>query len=442
MGNRMWSAATLAAAPVIVALLACAEGGANPNQKGVGDQPGGVQLGIGDIAVSPVGNYVLFRSDDDLAVGWVNSGKIETLPVSDPSRLAFSKKQPIVYVGDSARDRLVAVDVSATKVLWETAVDDASTKAMRIESAVNDAYVLVADLDQVTVFDAASGSSKGSYRFERGVVDVEILPDSKRALVAESHVWEDETVMTHMTVIELESGKTTEFDVPNCAADFVVSSDGNSAYMAPTQCSKDPVSLIHLDAGKERFGKNLPGFGPVARADDGKLAVAFYDRTQGEEALFDDPSIMPDDDTAQYHLMLIDTATLKYDFVEVGDNLPRYAITPDGNVLVVDSSLSGDTARMLDVAKRQFVDLKGPDVKLDEFTMSSDSKHAYVLQNDVFDLDLDAARANRFGLDFTPRNINISADDKTLFLRLDDTEICIYDIAERSCRNRFVTAVP
>ena len=78
-------------------------------------------------------------------------------------------------------------------------------------------------------------------------------------------------------------------------------------------------------------------------------------------------------------------------------------------------------------------------MKLDNFAMSSDSAHAYVLQNDVFDLDIAAAKASHFGLDFTPWNINISADDRYLFLRKDDSEICIYDIAARACRQRFVT---
>jgi hypothetical protein len=147
---------------------------------------------------------------------------------------------------------------------------------------------------------------------------------------------------------------------------------------------------------------------------------------------------MPGPDTARYQLMLIDTGTLHYDFAEVGDALPRFAVTPDGNVLLVDSSWTGDTARLFDVPSRSFRPLSGPVVKLDNFAMSSDSEHAYVLQNDVFDLDIAAAKASHFGLDFTPENINISADDRYLFLRRNDSEICIYDIAARTCRQRFL----
>src|SRR5687768_5961840 len=66
--------APLVALPVLLALLACGEGGKNANQRGVGDEPGGVKLGIGDIGVAPQGGYVIFSNADQLAVAWPDEG--------------------------------------------------------------------------------------------------------------------------------------------------------------------------------------------------------------------------------------------------------------------------------------------------------------------------------------------------------------------------------
>lgn len=440
MGKKTtWWATAGCAVPVVLALLACEQGGANMNQKGVGNQPGGVQLGIGDIAVAPVGNYVLFTRDDKLAAGWVDTGQIQPLPVDSPSRLAFSHQRSVVYVGSESTGELDAVDVKAHSVLWHSPVDDASTLGLRLEASKDDHFVVAASGSGIQVFDAHTGHEQFRRSFDGGVEDVEILPDSSRVLVEEKQTWQAQTPTTRITLMGLATGATATIDVPNCASKVVVSADGKRAFVAPTHCSKDPVSVIDLSPGSEGYDKNLPGFGPVAMAPEGNLAVAFYDRDQGDPSLFDDPGQVPGPDTARYQLMLIDTGTLEYDFAEVGDELPRFAVTPDGNVLLVDSSWTGDTARIFDVPSRTFRPLSGPVVKLDNFALSSDSRHAYVLQNDVFDLDIDAAKASHFGLDFTPDNINISADDKFLFLRRSDREICIYDIAARACRQRFVT---
>ncbi len=435
-----WWTTVICALPVVAALLACEQGGANMNQKGVGNQPGGVQLGIGDIAVAPVGNYVVFTRDNKLAVGWVDTGQIQPLPVDSPSRLAFSYQRGVVYVGSQSSGEVDAVNVKTHSLLWHSPVDDASTERLRLEVSKDDHFVVAANTFGIQVFDAQTGQERLSKTFDGGIVDVEILPDSARVLVEEKETWQSGLPSTRITLIGMGTGVTTTINVPNCASQVVVSADGKRAFVAPTMCSKDPVSVIDLSPGSEGFDKNLPGFGPVARAPRGNIAVAFYDRDQGDASLFDDPSQMPGPNTARYQLMLIDTGTLKYDFAEVGDNLPRFAVTPDGNVLLVDSTWSGDTARIFDVPSRSFRPLSGPIVKLDNFAMSSDSKHAYVLQNDVFDLDIAAATASHFGLDFTPENINISADNQYLFLRKSDNEICIYDIATRACRQRFLVS--
>lgn len=438
MGQATWWATALCAVPVIGALLACSDGGANMNQRGVGDQPGGVQLGIGEIAVAPVGDYVLFARGTELAVGWVDSGAIDALPVSTPSRLAFAKTRSVVYVGSEADEDIEAVDVPAHRVLWRAPIADASTDGLRIASSNDDAVLLAANAHHVTVLDARDGHSRGALDLPDGFVDMEILPDSSRALVVEKHTWHGDAPVTRIHVIALATGASRTFSVPNCSDRVVVGADGKRGFLAPTTCSRDPVSVLDLTAGSERFDKNLPGFGPVARAPGSTLAVAFYDRESGDPSLFDDPAKMPGSDTARYHLMLIDTQRLSYDFAEAGDDLPRFAVTPDGNVLLVDSSVTTTGARLFDVASRTFRDLYGPSLKLDNFVLSSNSRHAYALDPDLYDVDVSAARVAWMSVGFDPANLNISADDRYLFLRKSESEICIFEIATRSCKRRFI----
>jgi hypothetical protein len=429
-----------AAAVVCAALLACVEGGANSNQKGVGDQPGGVKLGTGDFAVAPVGDYVIFDRDDTLAVGHVDTGAIETLPLTSPTRLAFSKKRPVVYVGTNATNEIVAVDVDQKKALWHRGVIDAGVDTLRIESSRDDRFVLAGSSEAVEVLDAATGALVTQVALDRGLVDAEILGDSKRALFVEQHQWDGEVPHTRVTVLNLETLGKTQIDVPNCADDIVVSADGTRAFLAPTTCSHDPVSIIDLSAGNEHYQKNRPGFGPVAMSPDGTTAVAFVDRTQADTSLFDDPAQVPDSSTPVYHIMLIDSVSLKYELVPYANVLPRFAVTPDGNVLLVDSGhMDGAPARLLDVPSRSFRDIQGPEVVLDDFVLTSDSRHAYALNVALADLDIENATSSLVDPGFTPKNLNISADDQALFLRRSDSEICVFDLAQRYCKRSFVT---
>ena len=424
---------------LVGALLACGGGGANENQHGVGDEPGGVALGFGDIAVAPVGNDVLFRRGDGLPVGDVDSGKVSGLPVSSPERLAFSKQRPVVYVGSSASDEILAVDVNDRRVLWHTAVSDTDSAKTRLMSSKDDRFVVAAQLQDVEILDAQTGKELGSFDFPQALVDVQILPDDQRAIVVELNEWDGDAPSTRVTILNLETQAKTTITVPNCADRLAVSGDATRALLAPTTCQKDPISVIDLSPGKEGFDHNLPGFGPVALSPDGTTAVAFLDRDAVDLSLFDDPSQAPTSSAERYHLMLIDTATLKYEFAEAGSKLPRFAITPNGNVLLVDSAyVESEGARLFDVTSRTFHHIQGPQITLDNFVISSDSKHAYVLQSLLYDLNVDDAQTSEIETGFEAKNINIAADDSALFLRKSDHEICIFDLATRSCGRSFV----
>jgi hypothetical protein len=64
-----------------------------------------------------------------------------------------------------------------------------------------------------------------------------------------------------------------------------------------------------------------------------------------------------------------------------------------------------------------------------------------VRQLDLFDLDIEAAQVSAVELDFAPDNLNISADDRFLFLRKNENEVCIFELATSTCGQRFVSAV-
>jgi len=432
----------------------CGGGGLNENQKGVGDQPGGVQLGIGDIAVAPSGQFVIFKMNGDLAVGWPDSGAVEKLPVINPTKLVFSKTRDVIYVGSQVDAKLHAIDVRNGEELWAAPI--AVDESVKLASSKNDQRVLAATIDgEVSLLDAATGEVVAQHQVSGFIEDLEILPDDARALIVPSHTWNaDQTEpLTVVTVLELEAGATRTFDVPNCSDNIVVTPAGDRAFLAPTTCNKDPISYIDLAPGSEAYVKNLPGFGPVAMAPDGVTAVGFLDVTAADDSLFNDPAQKPDPAGPRYHLMVIDTQSLSYTFFAYGAALPRYAITPDGNVLLVDSAVSAP-ARIFETKTGVFHAVEGTPINLENFVISSDSAHAYVLQtmnkqadpsqppkegdlvNELYDLDITHATSSRIEVAFEPININISPDDATLFLREDVANICVFSLADRECRSR------
>jgi WD40 repeat protein len=417
-------------------------------QQAPGDQPGGVRVGFGDIAVAPTDDFVLFTRDDELAVGWTGTGRVEALPVENPTRLAFSKQRRVVYVGSMAAGNFVtAVDVQTRARLWSRPMESAATSRLRLVSTEDDRHVVAADVANgtVRVLDAYTGDVKHTTNLSGDIVDVQILPDDRRAIVVMDHVWSGDDVTTRIVFVDLDARVNKEVAVPNCADRVAVSADGSRAFLAPTTCvepsesrPKDPISLIDLAPGSEAFVKNLPGFGPVAIAPVGTMAVGFLDMSAIDAALFEDTSLIPGADSERYHLMLIDTATLDYQFVEVGDRLPRFAVTPDGNVLLVDSSWTTDVpARLFDVGAKEWRFINGAPLLLDNFVITSDSSHAYVIEtrfyNGLYDLDIAGGTSIEIPLDFSPRNINISPSDQLLYLRKDDDEVCVFSLAERRC---------
>ncbi|MCC6557826.1 MAG: hypothetical protein IT372_33180 [Polyangiaceae bacterium] len=414
-------------------LSGCSAGGLNTNQKAPGDQPGGVAVGMGDIAVAPSGEFVIFKRGDELAVGWPETGRVESLPVVSPTRLAFSKARPVVYVGSEQDSSVHAIDVESRAELWSAPVFDASGSALRVASTSDDARVVLSTWDQVVLLDSGTGEEITALSAGGTVIDLEILPDDARALVVPAHAWIDGAPSTRITVLTLEDGAARDFDVPNCSDDIVVPKDGARAFLAPTTCTQDPISTIDLTPGGEHFVRNLPGFGPLALGPDGVTAVGFLDAALADASLFDDPAQVPPlDPQSPYHLMVLDTRDLTYRFHPVGQEMPRYAITPDGSVLLVDT-VPGKPVRLFDIESGTFRQVTGPSLLLDNFVLTSDSAHAYVVYAGLYDLDIDEAKAAQIPTEHAPLNINIAPDDRTLYLRESDTTVCVFSLATRRC---------
>jgi len=354
----------------------------------------------------------------------------------------------VVYV-TTRQGSVYAVDVDHAEVAWSTHNVLSRVGDTRIVSSEDDTRVVAGDGSEVTLLDAATGTEVAALPVE-GLVDLEILPDDQRVLAVQSHQWSDDVdpePTTEIHVIALDDGVSRPIEVPNCADDIIVPAHGELALLAPTTCQKDPISHIDLTAGEEAFVRNLPGFGPVALGPEGELAVGFLDLNNVDVELFDDPVDVPES-AERYHLMVIDTTDMSYEFHAWGNNLPRYAMTPDGHVLLVDEALNEGSARLFDLREGVFDVITGPAVTFEHLTFTGDSSHAYLLSDAIFhaqseegtwtdyqlyDLTIGEATVTKLPTDFRPRNLNLAPQSDKLFLRKDASSICVYSLDTLTC---------
>jgi len=421
-------------------MSACFEGGANPNQRTPGNPDDGVGISLGEIAVHPSGDYFLSRAGNGLLVGAIESGNTRIVSgVRNPGRLAFAHGDPVVYVTTilGTRVSIGAYDLHADVKLWQHPVEPpgadgyaATDRGPTLKVTTDDRHLLLVQRDRIDVLDTADGVTRKTFLFERRIIDVDVLEPTSRVLVTLAHAWQGDRVSTRVSFIDLERDHQHTITVPNCSDEMAVMPSGRFAFLAPTTCQRDPVSVIDLE--RERWIRNLPGFGPVAIAPDGDVAVAFLDATSLDPALFDDVEQIPSSDDVRYHVMFIDTATLEFATLPIGNTLPRYALTPAGNLLLVDSAswYEEGKLRLVRIASREIHSVTGPDVRLDRFVITSDSLRLFLLDNGLYDLSLEAARVERVGLHFVPTHINITPDDAHLLLREDATTMWVFRIPD------------
>lgn len=429
------------------------EGGLNDNQITPGNNQDGVNLKYGEVAIDPTGDFFISKTGDCLLHGELDQATACTLPdISRPERLAFGKNGVIFVTTTSQGGKIVGYDVSSRRVLWklDADVDPYSEfgSLPRLEVSEDGRFLVAAQLTNVKIIDTALGEVVRKDIFDRSIVDVDLHPDGDRVIVTLDHEWEEEVPTTKIAVISRTAETVETIKVPNCSDEVIVSLDGKTLFLAPTTCtppesteSHDPVSVIDLEKGE--FVRNLPGFGPVAMAPDGSTLVAFMDMGALDESLFGDLGEIPPGTSSRYRLMFIRSSDLHFESMEIGEDLPRYALTPDGRMLLVDNDtwFEDGRIRILNMDNKVISPVAGPDVRLESFVLTSDSKRALLIDSGLYELSIDAALVESIGLLFTPRNLNITPDDTRLLLRESDSRLWVYDVESRSVSHEIHTCV-
>jgi len=411
------------------------EGGANDGQNQPGNGDDGVSLRDGDIAVAPHGTSFLARVGSNLIHGDVDGSWRVLDSLEDPERLAFSPERDVIYVITDGPNRLRAHDLQRDEQLWSAHLPggeeidwDWHAEDVRpwLHVTADDRHLAVVSDDEVALYDAQTGDQLGKWGVGTHIVDFDLDPSGDAAYVTLKHEWDDAGPDTPMVTLELPSLEGTTLSLPNCADEMVMDHDGRYAFMAPTQCEQDPVSVIDLRSGE--FVRNLPGFGPVSLAAGGEVAVAFMNLDNLDESLFLPGDPRPEGDR-QYHLMLIDTETLEFETVELGDSLPRYAPTPDGKLVLIDANAwyDDERVRVFDIATGELHSVVGPDVRLENFVMTGDSKYAYLVDDGAYELSIAERVLSSLPLSIIPTNINLTKGDRWLLLQDDLGPVHVYD---------------
>ncbi|MBS2015834.1 MAG: hypothetical protein JST00_23300 [Deltaproteobacteria bacterium] len=437
------------------------QGGANANDRSTGGDSGEL-LEDGAMMVAPSGDYVLAQRRTSTVIVDVKARSYRELSVK-ADRIVFAPMRAVAYAVLANRAGVAAIDLATGKELWKsTPAFTTTASAFQAKVTSDDARLLVTDLDRVFFLDAKSGDVRDVAKIGRGPVELELLPGNKHAVAVSETTWDDAGAHTQVSLVDIAKQTAQTIDVPNCGAPISVLPDASRILLSPTFCTRDaktappgwknpdPVSVIDVDAanGTLRFVKNLPGFGPTALLADGR-AVAYLDTKRIDPAMFEDKTQIPGAGAKQFHLMLIDPRSTKFELVPIGDKLPRFAASKDEKSLLVDATrsvlraegsvtvtLGGDGLKaevkgsfgddsgalfgVFDLASKTYTPFTGPAASLDRFVQTPDGSKVYTLRSnflggDLFGIDV-AARAT-FDLGRSLRDIALLPDG-TLVLRI------------------------
>lgn len=423
---------TLATLALCASLVGCWDLAENDNLA----EPGNPRLGntpLTDLAVSPDGRFIVFGGASKVSALDLDAFGFVDLEVPVHSRFVFAD-HPDRPTGEAWFLHLDGAPDSQALDLVELRTG----RRLRRERAPLDANALSFDphTAQVAAWSntgrevtVAGPSRTLALSADRRLADVTWLPDGALALV-EDHTWLGDAPSSRVLIHE-PGGRTHTILVPNCASRLNLSPDGRLGMLAPTFCAKDPVSVI--DIADRRFVENLPGFGPVAFSPDGAYAVAFG--RQEDLASFGITS------ETRYSLLFIATEDLSLEVLDLGDDLPTYTVTPDGEVVLIYSifkSASYDGIVLVDVATRTLREADGPELDLSEFVMSEDGELVYLIDGGLFRLDVKTGRIAYIRIpcgglgeptQCNPDRLNLLPDEVTLVLGwLDSRELAFFDI--------------
>jgi len=448
-------------------LGACWEvGGANTQQSQPGNSDGGNIIGL-QLIISRDGRHLIAAGPERDPSGPERAGtggdrgvysvdlqtfaSVELELALDARRMAFAADDSAYFLtrlvgptgfGDHGLVEQVSLTTGRRLGSWPVPVGSASLTYDERSDRIALWSLFRNDLH---VLDPRSGTLR-SFDLGRNLVDARWLPSGELGVVLATEFKGD--LPTAEVVLFSPTWRQRRFEVPNCASRLVVSPVTDLALMAPMECIKDPVSVI--DLGRAAFVENLPGFGPVAFSPNGRTVVAFG--RQADLALFGIKTGTP------FSLLFIELdnrspgrAALTIDTLDIGDALPIYQVTPDGQVVLVYSvfdTASYDGIYLIDVATRSIRETSGPELPLDEFVITPDSRLVYLVQGGLYRLDLDTGRIVFIRLECggigepahcNPELINMLPGGDTLVLGWHfQPEYALFDIAHEVVTRTFV----
>ncbi len=408
-------------------------GGLNLDEQGPGNNDtGGISLDALDIAVSPDGRYIIASHTDHLTIERADSCSERTIQMADPERLAFSNDGNSIYVtSQGLSSNLIAIDLNSglTRFVHPLLENNFRWEGDSIVPTpdilpTSDGNIVLAYSKNIELISATSGATILVHDTENAISDATLSVDGKFALLTLQHSFFITNPTTIIERVALATGITKSISVPNCDSKLAQSPDGRYGFLSPDGCEVDPISVIDLQNGV--FLRNLPGFGPVG-IGAGATAVAYVDSANFNSALAPTGTQTPDPRRGRYDLMLLDTTQLSWRMVPIGNSLPRYALTPDGNSVIIDSDdLNPGPLRIVNIASGIETTVSGDDVTLNNFVITPDSHEIYLIAEQLYALDIAGARVQPVSLPYTPVSINISLDGSKLYIR--DTSNLIHEL--------------
>jgi len=402
-------------------------GGANQGARAAGNRQGGIALNEGEVAVAPNGRFFVTLQKGELVVGEVGASQGEVLrDISRVERVAFWTAQDgdglfILSGGkktgeDGKPESITSWSRAEKKTLWKA---ELARRDRWIDvTSVGNRVILTGD--DIFIADTSNGSEVGLHTpGTMPVRDVDVTRDGRFVIITEETNWASgDTPQTRMEVRRTEDGTSScEVTADNCADELVLSDDENTAFLAPTLCQKDPVSVVKIQDGNCSLAKQLPGFGPVALSPDGKTAVAFLDRDAPEVEGFPTVPANVKASSQRYHLMMIDTHTLEFTTRAQGDVMPRYTFTPNGADLLIDMPMDPlSQVEILNLATGVKRVAAGLPIKLNVFTLSPDGKRVFIVNDGLFELDVAGAALKAVAVNFPTASLNSTPDGNTVLL--------------------------
>jgi hypothetical protein len=425
--------------------LASSCGGANLNQRSSGNPQGGVLLVAGEIGVHPGGRYFVVHGSTGVMLGDMTTGALSALPSFSgvPLRLAFWPSQdgdgfflltiPETQSGEYPSETLYSYNIGSAQLVWSRTL---TRNGDRLDVGNESARVILSG-DGVLLINAADGTDAATLSGIDSVADLDLMPNGDNVIVTEVTVWTGAESNEPRTRVSMHSLATAaelcSVELTNCSSELALTANGSRAFLAPTTCRRDPVSVVDFATDSCVFVANLPGFGPVALAgSEQNVAVAFMDR----DATDPQAPAMPEEVTqsgVRYHLSFIDVESLAYTTAPVGSELPRYAVSLDGANLIVDAASSeNETVHLMPVVGEHTLEIiAGPAVKLNAYVLTPDANRVFLVDGGLYRLDITDKEVASQALTFVPTSINITPTGNELLLRDEDQDkVFVYDVTE------------